>query len=342
MGEKKEWKNIELNAQKGDEEIALETTSKSDVQNVVQNEIQNGLENADKTPQSGENTTNSSFSDSDTKRQQNATENAKENGEKIEEEQGENKSDEPPQDDEGSDINSSQGLEDNKGLLDDMLDFGEPVSKKDDPLNNVKQEPTTTVAKEIEKIKKVGKRSASIWKRISDTGFKEMDTIKAQLCAKISGRHAAHYVSDDSMRDILIDALMDYFEEVDIAKPTPGQTLLVALAMWIGLPVLDAGRHRFFDEQQKLEEETPVAPTPQETPVVPINKPKAIDYSQTKEYKDNRRSFKLHATNGCYNSLPNGTFCKISVADEKPSPEVQALIDQGLTNPEIRKIIYGE
>lgn len=198
-----------------------------------------------------------------------------------------------------------------------------------------------------------------------------LDNSKAQLCAAISGKEAALYASDQKAKKALIEATKTYLQQVGVKGPTPAQTFLIAVGMWL-LPSLGtAGIHRLKivlakKKQQELGSmpaAAPVAPSytppaaaytpavetapqyqPAETtiPNNPVVDPvSVVDYSQTKEYQAKRRLFDRHAK-GTYRYLADGTYANVDLADEYPSPELLPLLEEGKSNADIRELLYKE
>lgn len=207
----------------------------------------------------------------------------------------------------------------------------------ENPLNDFIEQPSTT-AKPEEKIKQVNgdsKKNLDNLATLGKMGLDMLDAWKSQLCSAIGGDHPAEYTSEEKHKEALLAAFQEYLRSQEFKAPTPFGTLMIALAIW-GLPSISMAfmqKYEFLpsarSEQKKREAEQATAEA-------------KTDYSHLKEFKEGRRLFTIHKTKGTYNRSPKGTFSAIDVSDEYPSPEIQALIDQGKTSPEIRTLLYGE
>lgn len=186
-----------------------------------------------------------------------------------------------------------------------------------------------------------------------------LDDSKAQVCSAISGQPSSQYASGQKLNKALLKAFVAYMDSQEVRAPTPLGTLLLTLALW-GLPALgtayfhrrkakkakkqqtkeaihqEVNSEELESKSESDEDNVPVGEAKSDTP----DSETSIDYTQTKEYKDKRRMFDLHANTGCYSRDLTGKFAKTSLAGEKPSSELQALIDQGFDNTKIRSIIY--
>ncbi|WMX13238.1 hypothetical protein [Aureispira sp. CCB-E] len=219
----------------------------------------------------------------------------------------------------------------------------EPVIEiEEDPLDGYVQEPPKT--NPVEEIKKATGSSSKNLKNLAELGeiaFTYIDLAKAQLCSSISGQHVAEYTADEKAKKVLIAAVQEYLSTQEIKAPTPLMTLLLAVGTWAAAGFGAAFWHR-YQIQQMEPKATPNTEDPLEEEQEQEQGQASSDFSHLKEYQDGRKLFSIHKTTGTYKHLPNNTYCAIDVADEVPSPEIQALIDQGKTNPEIRAIIYDE
>lgn len=232
----------------------------------------------------------------------------------------------------------------------DDFDDDNPIEEtEDDPLDNYIEDPTERESYEeksnpVEEIRKATGDSPKNLQNLSKLGEMVLDmadTWKAQLCSAYSGQAPAEYTSDMAAKKALIEAFKEYFNSQEIKAPSPFGTLMIALALW-GLPSIGTA---IWHKYQLKKEEKKKAVQPQPKPVVQVQEETgeaATDYTQTKEYKENRRLFTIHKTKGTYNRTASGTFSQINVSDEYPSPEIQQLIDEGKKCPEIRNIIYRE
>ncbi|WMX17053.1 hypothetical protein [Aureispira sp. CCB-E] len=222
----------------------------------------------------------------------------------------------------------------------------EPIIEiEEDPLDGYVQEPPKT--NPVEEIKKATGSSSKNLKNLAELGeiaFTYIDLAKAQLCSSISGQYVAEYTADEKAKKVLIAAVQEYLSTQEIKAPTPLMTLLLAVGTWAAAGFGAAFWHRYQIKQMEPKKETASSEITQEE-MVEDNQEQgqpSSDFSHLKEYQDGRKLFSIHKTTGTYKHLPNNTYCAIDVADEVPSPEIQALIDQGKTNPEIRAIIYDE
>ena len=225
----------------------------------------------------------------------------------------------------------------------------EPVIEiEEDPLDGYVQEPPKT--NPVEEIKKATGSSSKNLKNLAELGeiaFTYIDLAKAQLCSSISGQHVAEYTADEKAKKVLIAAVQEYLSTQEIKAPTPLMTLLLAVGTWAAAGFGAAFWHRY--QIQQMESKATPSTSAANTAEDPLEEEQeqeqgepSSDFSHLKEYQDGRKLFSIHKTTGRYKHLPNNTYCAIDVADEVPSPEIQALIDQGKTNPEIRAIIYDE
>lgn len=217
----------------------------------------------------------------------------------------------------------------------------------EDPMGNfVHQEPPTNP---VDELKKATGDSSKNLKNLADLGeiiFTYVDLAKAQLCSSISGQHVAHYTADEKAKKVLLNAVQEYLNTRAIQAPSPTLTLMMAVTTWAGASLGAAIWHRHQVKQMKQ----PAAPNPSSTPPMdspPAEQatdisPQAPDYSHLKEVQDGRKLFSIHKTTGAYKHLADNTYCALDVADEFPSPEIKALLEQHKSNPEIRAILYGE
>lgn len=225
-----------------------------------------------------------------------------------------------------------------------------------DPLDGFIQEPElepepepTTIG---ETVKNATGDSAKNLKNLATIGEMALDMAdvwKAQLCSAVSGQHPAEYTGDQKAKQLLIEAIKEYFSSKEMSTPSPFWTLMIALGMW-GLPAFGAAYwHRIQFSRTKVKESeveiTYVRDMPNPKPTQQAEQKsdeEKKDYSYLKEVKSNRRRFIRHATTGTYSTLPNGTYCAIAVSDEKPSEEILFLINAGKSDIEIREIIGNE
>lgn len=274
-----------------------------------------------------------------------------ENGQNSEETAIENEK-QPFVNDSENDLENEEIIIDNDGSNDPLNDFIQP-----DEI----EEPIQTPVEE--EIKKVTGDSAKNLKNLSDLGaiaFDAVDMWRAQLCGAIANQDPAYYSSDQKAKTAVIEAIKEYFASKEVSTPSPFWTMIIAIGIW-GLPPLGIAfwhsRNRWQQQKQSDNSDVVVEYIPkmevvkrptQETVNIIVEEPVQEEpkqeniYKNTKEYKDGRKAFSIHKTKGCYNRLPDGTFCQIDLAKDYPSPEIQKLIDEGLSNQEIRDIIYAE
>ncbi|BDS12376.1 hypothetical protein [Aureispira anguillae] len=232
--------------------------------------------------------------------------------------------------------------------LDDSMDNDPIPETQEDPLNEYVQE--TPKTNPVEEIKKATGESTKNLKNLAELGeiaFTYIDLAKAQLCSSISGQHVAEYTADEKAKKVLISAVQEYLSTQEIKAPTPLMTLLLAVGTWAAAGFGAAFWHKYQLKQMKPSPAPSAAAITQEESLEDEEQEQAAgeptsDFSHLKEYQDGRKLFEIHKTKGTYKRLPNNTYCAIEIAHEIPSPEIQTLIDQGKTNPEIRAIIYGE
>ena len=245
------------------------------------------------------------------------------------------------------------------------------IKERPDPLLDMVFDPgDTTVDEQIGKSTGESTKSLDTLSALGEMVLDYLDNSKAQLCAAISGKEAALFASDKKAKKALIEATKTYVQEIGLKPPTPAQTFLLAVGMWL-LPSLGlAGFERFklIRSKKEIKLITPVAPTPapaeqvsdtqEPTPIesTPIeNTPEEeapvqekteyqgtqIDYTKCKEYEQTRRLFDRHAK-GTYRHLSDGTYANVDLAAEFPSAIVLRLLEADKTNAEIRATLYGE
>ena len=227
-----------------------------------------------------------------------------------------------------------------------------------DPLGDYQGEPQSDEEAEppTEKVEQVKERISSEKNRknLERLGAKfldKADLFKASLCSKISGEHLGEYVADEEMKDILIECIKEYLETKEVTELSPSGALMAALAMWtlppLGVALLD--RFQLKKEEKKAQKKkTSKSLNKATTEMDTIEEIEAEetgeaqrDYTHLKEYQEQRKVFETNAA-GKYNRTAKGTYLKVDLADEQPSPEVQELIDAGQKDREIRKILgYG-
>jgi hypothetical protein len=271
-----------------------------------------------------------------------------ENTEELDEELEEEFEDEFPEDGEGSPDEEEE--EDNFDFPDDEDDYEDEdedilenyAEEEDDGekrIEDVVNDATGDSAKNIEALKDLGELAIDF-----------LDDTKAQLCSAISGQASSQYASGKKLNKALLKAFVAYMNSQDVKAPSPAGTLLLTLALW-GLPALGTAyfhRKQVQKANKKKAKEQINQGTEKETEEEVRGESKSdgpkeqepVNYKETKECKDKRRMFDLHASTGCYSRDLSGKFAKASLAGEKPSPELQELIDKGCDNVKIRSILY--
>ena len=218
--------------------------------------------------------------------------------------------------------------------LDEAIN-GEPEEK---PIDEVIGDLTGDSVKNLELLEELG-----------EIAMEKIDDSKAMLCSAISGESPARYASDKKLNKALLRAFANYMRSNQVKTPSPLGSLLLVLAMW-GLPTLGAA---FYDrnkakkaiKKQAAQKAKKTAEGIEDLEIegeAQSDTPNQLDYTHLKEYQENRRLFDIHKETGCYNRTPKGQFCKTSLATEKPSPEIQQMLDQGWSNVEIRAALYNE
>lgn len=248
-------------------------------------------------------------------------------------------------------------VDDNEGINDD--ENVEVITSKTDPLDQYIQEPEpepipekTTVAETIQNAAGDSAKNAENLATLGELVLDFIDDGKAHLCAAISGEHAAEYAGDKKAKAALLEAFKVYIGTMGVGTPSPFWTFMLAIGVW-GAPTLGAAYwHKVQKDKAKAKfsevEITYIKDLPttnnhvQSEPVEQKSEPAKKDYSHLKEVQTKRKLFTIHKTAGVYNRTPDGTFSKISLSSEKPSPEIQFLIAAGKTCAEIREIIYNE
>ncbi|WMX12412.1 hypothetical protein [Aureispira sp. CCB-E] len=237
-------------------------------------------------------------------------------------------------------------------------DLEEIEEGEGDPLEDYQGDENTPPP--TEKVEQVNERISSEKNRknLERLGAKfldKADLLKANLCSKISGEHLGEYVADEEMKEILLECIKEYLATKEVTELSPFGALMAALAMWslppLGVALLDRFQLK-KEEQKKLKAaEKKKAASKENEPMTETNATEIeaeevegeqqTDYTHLKEYQEQRKVFETNAA-GKYNRTAKGTYLKVDLADELPSPEVQELLDQGKKDREIRKILgYG-
>lgn len=190
-------------------------------------------------------------------------------------------------------------------------------------------------------------KNLELLEELGELAMEKIDDSKAMLCSAISGESPARYASDKKLNKALLKAFANYLRSSNVKKPSPLGSLLLVLAMW-GLPTLGAA---FFHRSKAKKAAVKKAKEAGDSIIEDIeiegeaqsdSEEGVLDYTNLKEYQENRRIFTVHKESGCYNRTAKGQFCKTSLSDEKPSPEIQRMLDEELTSAAIRERIYNE
>lgn len=324
---------------------ASENASENELENALENEVENTLENAEKCVFDHKNTEKMENEHLKNDREpplendRNSTlENDPETTVEIEEEMdsemeddlGENMGDAWQEEDYQEHEEETEDLEEDTWGFPDEEENADPLdesveqdAEQEKNMEDIYSEVTGDSAKNNELLLGLG-----------DLVMEKLDNSKALICSAISGKDPANYTSDKRLNKALLKAFVNYLNSQELKAPSPFGTLLFALAIW-GLPTLGAAYfHRIQSKKagnDLVEDLIEVEAEAQSD---------GEDYSQTKEFKDNRRVFTIHKETGCYNRTPDGKFCRTSVATEKPSPAIQKLLDQDLDSAAIRELLY--
>lgn len=219
------------------------------------------------------------------------------------------------------------------------------VETQEDPMNDfVYQDgeepetpPQTTTVKDV-KERLSSPRNRKNLEKLGLMAMDKVDVLKAKLCSAISGSHLSEYTSDDDMKLLIIEALKEFLESMEIKEPSPAGTLMYCVGIWALLPLGTACLERWFiNPKPKTQNKQTLTNS---TPEQPVEAERQTDYSHVKECQQERKIFSVNK-DGFYKTNPAGTFISATESD-RPSPEVQELIDKGLPNKEIRTILgYG-
>lgn len=223
-------------------------------------------------------------------------------------------------------------------LDDDVLDDAIGGEAEDQTIDEVISDATGDSVKNLELLEELG-----------EMAIEKLDDSKAMLCSAISGESPARYASDKKLNKALLKAFVNYLRSNNVKTPSPLNALLLVLLMW-GLPTLGAAF--FHRSKAKKAAKKRAAKKAERTESIiedleiegeaQSDSIQEIDYTNLKEYQEGRRLFTVHKETGLYNRTPKGQFCKTSLANEKPSPVIQRMLDEGLASAEIREIIYNE
>ena len=243
--------------------------------------------------------------------------------------------------------------------LEDEFDFPEgdefefPEDEEEDPLDDAINggSEETAVDDLLSEITGDSVKNLELLEELGELAMEKIDDSKAMICSAISGESPARYASDKRLNKALLKAFANYMRSNNVKKPSPLGSLLLVLAMW-GLPSLGAAffhrnKAKKAAKKQALKKAKEVGDSIVEDLEIEgeaqsDNPETSFDYTQLKEYQENRRIFTVHKESGCYNRTAKGQFCKTSLSDEKPSPLIQRMLDEGLTSADIRERIYNE
>ena len=214
----------------------------------------------------------------------------------------------------------------------------EVEEEEGDPLDDViidnpeppKENPQETLAKATGESQK----NYENLERIAGIGLDWLDGIKSNACSKMSGEQPAIFAADQKQTKALIEAGKEWFKTMEVKAPTAAGTFALALIAYLGAPFVSA----FAFKKGLIPSIDPVYKETQEErqPIKDTSK-----YKDLKEVKQGRKNFKIFTDKGTYRTTPKGTFSKKAVSNEKPSPEVMDMIQDGKTNEEIREVLYG-
>lgn len=317
---------------KNEEENALENEAVNDFVNGEENDVENEGNRISDEINAGEN--ENAFSENEDEMD---VENAEEMDEELE---GDFpiEEDEDLEEEEEDEFDFPDEDEDYNALDDDVLDDAIGGEEEDKTIDEVFSDVTGDSVKNLELLEELG-----------ELAIEKLDDSKAMLCSAISGESPARYASDKKLNKALLKAFVNYLRSNNVKTPSPLNALLLVLLMW-GLPTLGAAF--FHRSKAKKAAKKRAAKKAERTESIiedleiegeaQSDSIQEIDYTNLKEYQEGRRLFTVHKETGLYNRTPKGQFCKTSLANEKPSPVIQRMLDEGLASAEIREIIYNE
>jgi hypothetical protein len=280
------------------------------------------------------------------------------------EEQGEDQGEQDETEEESSDLDNlinDWGEEDEDDLAELGLDEIEeeennPLEEYEGESSSDREEPPTEKVEEIKERISSEKNSKNL-ERLGAKFLDKADLFKANLCSQLGGQHMAEYVADDEMKEILIECIKEYLATKEVSELSPFGALMAALAMWT-LPPLGIALMDRFQLKKETKKEIKAANKKktsknlneaiteiEATEVVEEEAPQGeaqTDYSHLKEYQVKRKCFSVNADKK-YNRVANGkTYIKVGLSNEYPSPEIQAWLNEGKKDREIRKLLgYG-
>lgn len=238
----------------------------------------------------------------------------------------------------------------------DDLNLDDIEEEETDPLAEFEGEPSSDIeeppTEKVEQVKEriSSKKNRKNLERLGAKFLDKADFFKASLCSKLGGQHIAEYVADDEMKEILIECIKEYLATKEVSELSPFGALMAALAMWtlppLGVALLDRFQLK-KEEKEANKKKTSKSLNQAATEITEVEEDQEAegeaktDYSHLKEVQEGRKMFTLNAE-GKYNRTAKGTYVKVDLANEYPSPEVQELIDQGHKDREIKRILgYG-
>lgn len=237
-------------------------------------------------------------------------------------------------------------------ILDGYVDDSEPEPRKE-TVEEVLEDTAGDSAKNLDNLATIGTLI-----------LEKLDDFKANVCSAISGKPTSIYASDKRANKALMAAFGTYIATTKVKTPSPLATLILAILVWGAPSFILAFMHRpkKSKEAKKTQQAKQSAPSKNQSQTSAarqvveeeveeeVTAEAASDqqapnpYEHTKEYQEGRRYFGIHKTNGCYQytMLEPGKhdYCKLSLANELPSPEIQALLDDNLSQDDICKILY--
>lgn len=214
----------------------------------------------------------------------------------------------------------------------------EVEESEDDPMDDLiddnpeppKESPQETIAKATGE----SKRNLENLDRLAGIALDWADGFKANMCSQMSGEQAAIFAADQKQTKALIEAGKELLNTMEVKAPTPAGTFALAFIMWGIAPFATA----FAFKKKWIPSVDPVYKE-QEKGEQP--KKDNSKYKDLKEVKQGRKVFDVFKDKGTYRTTPKGAFAKKSVSNERPSPVILDMIQDGKTNEEIREVLYG-
>ena len=201
------------------------------------------------------------------------------------------------------------------------------VEEKEDPLIN-EDDPEPRDPEEPE----VSDEYREWMSQMAVNGINFIDELKTKVCVALGGGYASDYATSSFVKNSLVTSFKELAQQKEMAAPSPMQVFLMSLGAMTAPSILLVLFRRNI---------RPVADHSNREKVEASNEPEAkTDYTNTIEYQEGRKKFKVHAK-GAYMHCFKGEYVNANIADSYPSPEVQKLIKDGVKPSEIKKIIYG-